>query len=936
MSLPEDEVLFDFFARPELPTPTLGAEEAQRLLAEVFGVTADLRPLGSQQDQNFVLRSPTTGPFAVLKISNPAFSGPEIDLQTIAAARVAEAWPEGRVASVRPGERGPMDAWWETSEGRLRVRVLEFMSGTTFTGSQYLSPAVVARMGELAARVSLALGELDHPAADRVLQWDLRQAERVIELLAEDDPDGRIRDQARTASAALNRVRSELPLQLGHFDLTDDNIMASHGPVPLPDSIIDFGDVMRSWRVAELAVTIASILDHDGATALSALPAVRAFHALRPLSPPEVDAIWPLVVLRGAVLVLSGRQQVRLDSDNAYVAETLDEDQHLLDVATSVPVEVMSGVFREALGLPVSEVRHWSAEPVAEITGPVKVIDTSTISGIFDEGAWQSPDVLQQEAERHLDAGAAAAIVPFGSTVLAGSPVYSLNGPETVTTGMILWLTEPLSTPVLPQLRVMRDHDGQGPLPARTPLRIQAVESGHPFPPFLVQPGYRAGWRSVAIDPAGAFGLPNATVSVHHSALKRRERHLAEVQEHYYANPPQIERGWREHLIDTDGRVYLDMVNNVTSVGHSHPRVTEAATRQLRLLNTNSRFNYDVIGAYAERITETLPAPLDTVFFVNSGSEATDLAVRLALASTGRSNIIAMLESYHGWTYASDAISTSVADNPNALSTRPSWVHTVDAANVFRGRYRAEEGHRYAEDAVAKIQSLPDIAGFICESYFGTGGGIALPDGYLAAVYQAVRAAGGVVIADEVQVGYGRLGHWFWGFEQQGVVPDVVAVAKSAGSGLPIGVVITTKEIADRYRTQGYFFSSTGGSPLSCAVGLTVLDIIQTEQLPKNALEVGTRLADGLRKLGEKHALIGTVHGSGLYLGPEFVRDRATREPATEETAAICDRLLELGVILQPTGDHQNVLKIKPPLCLSAESADFFLEALDRVLSTGW
>jgi 4-aminobutyrate aminotransferase-like enzyme/Ser/Thr protein kinase RdoA (MazF antagonist) len=931
MSLPENDALFDFFARPELPTPTLGPAEARRLLAEVFGVTADLGPLGSQQDQNFLLFRPgTTEPFAVLKISNPAFSGGEIDLQTIAAGRVAEAWPQGRVASVRPGRSGPMDAWWETSEGRLRVRVLEFMEGTTFTGSQYLSPAVVARMGELAARVSRALEGLAHPAADRVLQWDLRHAERVIDLLAADDPDEQIRGQVLTAAAALDRVRAELPLQIGHFDLTDDNLMAPHGPVPLPDSIIDFGDVMRSWRVAELAVTIASVLDHDGATPLSVLPAVRAFHALRPLTAAEVDAIWPLVVLRGAVLVLSGRQQVRLDADNAYVANTLDEDQLLFDIAASVPVEVMSGVFREALGFPTHGFRAWSAEPIVKIAGPVQVIDPSTISGIFDEGAWQRTDVLQKEAERHLDAGAAAVIVPFGSTVLAGSPTYSVTAPETVTTGMILWTSEPLTLPDLPaRIRVIGGRE-------RLPIRIQAVENGHPFPPFMIQPGYRAGWRSVAIDPAPAFGLPTATASVHHSALARRERHLAGVQEHYYENPPQIERGWREHLIDTDGRVYLDMVNNVTSVGHSHPRVTEAATRQLRLLNTNSRFNYDVIGEYAERITETLPDSLDTVFFVNSGSEATDLAVRLAMASTGRTDIVAMLESYHGWTYASDAISTSVADNPNALATRPSWVHTVDAANVFRGRYRAEEGHRYAEDAVAKIRSLPEIAGFICESYFGTGGGIALPDGYLAAVYEAVRAAGGVVIADEVQVGYGRLGQWFWGFEQQGVVPDVVAVAKSAGSGLPIGVVITTKAIADRYRTQGYFFSSTGGSPLSCAVGLTVLDIIQTEQLQKNALEVGTRLADGLRQLAEKHALIGTVHGSGLYLGPEFVRDRETLEPATEETAAICERLLELGVVLQPTGDHQNVLKIKPPLCLSAESADFFLKALDRVLGTGY
>ena len=203
-------------------------------------------------------------------------------------------------------------------------------------------------------------------------------------------------------------------------------------------------------------------------------------------------------------------------------------------------------------------------------------------------------------------------------------------------------------------------------------------------------------------------------------------------------------------------------------------------------------------------------------------------------------------------------------------------------------------------------------------------------------VYTAVRNLGGVTIADEVQVGFGRLGSWFWGFQQQDVVPDIVAVAKSIGSGFPLGAVITSRTIADRYRSQGYFFSSTGGSPLSSVVGLTVLDIIEEEQLQANARIVGAHLKARLQALGKCHSLIGTVHGDGLYLGLEFVRDRTSLEPATEETRAICNRLLELGVIMQPTGDYQNVLKIKPPLCITQQSADYFVNMLDQVLSTGF
>jgi 4-aminobutyrate aminotransferase-like enzyme len=213
---------------------------------------------------------------------------------------------------------------------------------------------------------------------------------------------------------------------------------------------------------------------------------------------------------------------------------------------------------------------------------------------------------------------------------------------------------------------------------------------------------------------------------------------------------------------------------------------------------------------------------------------------------------------------------------------------------------------------------------------------MALPDGYLRAVYAAVRAAGGLAIADEVQVGYGRTGRWFWAFEQQGVVPDIVCVAKAMGNGQPLGAVITTTAIADAYRSCGYFFSSAGGSPVSCVVGLTVLDIIERDGLQRNALSVGDHLKARITALGERYPLIGTVHGSGLYMGVELVRDRATLEPAVTETAAICERMRELGVIVQPTGDRQNVLKMKPPMCITRESADFFVDMFERVLRTGY
>jgi 4-aminobutyrate aminotransferase-like enzyme len=455
---------------------------------------------------------------------------------------------------------------------------------------------------------------------------------------------------------------------------------------------------------------------------------------------------------------------------------------------------------------------------------------------------------------------------------------------------------------------------------------------------FFVRPSEASIWRQVCPDPSVLLGrTPRTAAETPAQLLAERDASFATVQEHYYADPPRIERGWREHLIDTDGRAYLDMVNNVATTGHGHPRLVEAVSRQWARLNTNSRFHYAAVAEFSARLAALAPDPLDTVFLVNSGSEAVDLALRLVTTATGRPTVLAMREAYHGWTIGSDAVSSSIGDNPRALETRPDWVRLVDAPNTFRGTHRgAGSGPAYLADLDRQLAALDadgvDVAGFIAEAVYGNAGGVLLPDGYLAGVYARVRDRGGLCIADEVQVGYGRLGEHFWGFEQQGVVPDVITIAKAMGNGHPLGAVITTRAIADAFAAEGSMFSSAGGSPVSCIVGMTVLDILEDEGLQQNASDVGRVLREGLVELAARHELIGAVHGLGLYLGVELVCSRETLEPATNEAAAVCEALLREGVIMQPTGDHKNVLKIKPPMLLSRASADFFVAALDRVL----
>ncbi|MFZ0385779.1 MAG: aminotransferase class III-fold pyridoxal phosphate-dependent enzyme, partial [Solirubrobacteraceae bacterium] len=421
---------------------------------------------------------------------------------------------------------------------------------------------------------------------------------------------------------------------------------------------------------------------------------------------------------------------------------------------------------------------------------------------------------------------------------------------------------------------------------------------------------------------------PDAAVGV-----ARRGSVLASAQELYYARPMEIVRGSRQYLYDAHGRPYLDMINNVAAVGHSHPRVAAAAARQFRLLNTNSRFLYDAMTDFAARLAELLPAELDRVFLVNSGSEACDLALQLARVHTGRQDVVALQGAYHGWTAAVFEVCTG-PDNPGWRETKPPFVHVAAQPDPYRGAF-GDDPAAYVQTVVRACEAAAPaggVAAFISEPLLGNQGGVQPPDGFLAGAYAAVRAAGGVCIADEIQVGYGRTGESFWAFEHERVTPDIVAVAKATGDGHPLGAVICRAEIADALSRRAAFFSSTGGGPVSCEVGLAVLDVIAEEGLQDNALRVGSALNRSLTALAGDHQLIGAVHGRGLYQGVDLVLDRATREPAVAQARWICERMRELGVVVQPTGDHGNVLKVKPPLCITESDADRFVVSLDRAL----
>lgn len=406
-----------------------------------------------------------------------------------------------------------------------------------------------------------------------------------------------------------------------------------------------------------------------------------------------------------------------------------------------------------------------------------------------------------------------------------------------------------------------------------------------------------------------------------------------------YKDPIKVNRGWMQYLYDETGRKYLDAFNNVPHVGHCHPRVVRAIQQQTTVLNTNTRYLHDNLNRYAERLSATMPDPLRVCFFVNSASEANELALRLARAYTGQRDMIVLEDAYHGHTSSLIDISPYKHDGPGGTGA-PSWVHTAPIADVYRGPYKSDDsqaGVKYAQHVLEIIERLREsgvgLAGYITESYPSVGGQIIFPDGYLAASYLHVREAGGICIADEVQTGYGRIGTHFYAFEAQGVVPDIVVLGKPIGNGHPIGAVVTTPEIAASFDNGMEFFSTFGGNTVSCAVGLAVLDVVLEEHLQDHALRVGNYLLDRLNSFKACYPIIGDVRGSGLFIGMEFVRDRETLEPAGEEASFIINRMREQGILLGTDGPHHNVIKIRPPMPFSESDADCLIVTMDNILA---
>ena len=839
--------------------PHFDSEAATAVTEKLYGFRATANTLPSERDQNFLLTS-ESGENFVLKIANALEDRSLLEAQNEAMSHLGTRLSlcPRVIPSLSGAHVSLIDSPTHTTHF---VRLLTYLPGTPLAEARSNSPGLWRDLGRKLGQLDRELAEFDHSALHRDFHWDLANGLQIVSEYGQMIGDLKLRELVFESAGTFERNVSILLPKLRrsviHGDANDYNVLVS----PRGDSdpqhptvvgLIDFGDMVHSHTVGDLAVAIAYVVLDKADPMTVAAQVVAGYHKEYPLQQAEIEALHGLVIMRLCMSVSLAAHQKQQQPGNEYLKISQRSIINTLPLIAAIDSSAATAAFRHACGL--TQPLHWDRGRPARS-------ERASASGAL---SGNNPDVESGVGESNE------------SFALASG----------------------------------RD--------ARGPSEEQA--SG-------IQSGLRAD-KLIPID------TPTKA-----ETLAARKRLLGQNLSIAYNNPVKIVRGSMQYLYDEKDREYLDAYNNVAHVGHCHPRVVKAGQAQMAVVNTNTRYLHDLINRYAERLTATLPAPLSVCFFVNSGSEANELALRLARAHTQALDLIVLDHAYHGNTTTLIDISPYKHDGPGGGGT-PSWVHKVALADVYRGNYRSEDplaAEKYSEHVIEAVAELTKrgvrLSGFIAESLPSVAGQIVFPAGYLAKVYEAIRKVDGVCIADEVQTGYGRIGTHFWGFESYSVVPDIVVLGKSIGNGHPIGAVITTPAIATSFDNGMEFFSTFGGNTVSSAIGLTVLDVVLEENLQRHALCVGEQMIQGLTDLMDRHEIIGDLRGSGLFLGVELVRSRYGREPATAEAEVVVNRMREQGILLGTDGPFHNVIKIRPPMPFSTNDADRLIFTLDEILT---
>lgn len=988
--------------------PHFSQQEAEQLAKDLYGLDSAAKLLPSERDQNFVLSVAGEKRY-VLKIANALEDRALLEAQNAVLEHLRgklDILPE-----VIRTSKGETLATVNQQDKTHLVRLLTYLPGTPLAKQNWQSEALFFDLGKQLGKLDCLLTEFDHPALHRDFHWDLAKAPEVIAQYSELIQNQEIRHQVRLLEKRFETYAkphlSELRQSLIHNDANDYNLMVG-GKADLYSQnqsltgLIDYGDMVYSHTVNELAIAIAYALLDKTELLNTALPIVKGYHQENPLTETELEVLFPLIGLRLCASASLAAHQQAQRPDDAYLGISQAPIKKTLPRLLELHPKFVEASFRQACGLeplpqrqslesylatcevkPLLDPAFFAQEALLidlSVASPNLPFDTridkdslepehifnymAEHKAVLATGRYQEPRLIyttpgfagpspySERRTLHMGLDLFAAPDTTIYAPLAGTVHAVSANPEPLDYGYVLILKHEtpeglpfytlyghLKTEVLGLQKGQKICSGQeiariGDWPENggwaPHLHFQIIRDlldlGTDFP-GVAKASELTIWQAFCPNPNLLVRLPEKLATYQAASkdktLQERKSRIGRNLSIGYKTPIKMLRGRMQYLYDESGRQYLDAYNNVPHVGHCHPRVVEAARKQMGLLNTNTRYLYDGLSDYAEKLCATLPEPLNVCYFVNSGSEANELALRLTRAYTGSKEMIVLEGAYHGHTTSLIDISPYKHDGPGGQGA-PDWVHTVPVADVYRGRYKAnpEAGKAYASFVKDKLAQLDRPASFIAETCPSVGGQIIFPKGYLQDVYRHIRNSGGLCIADEVQTGYGRTGSHFYAFEAQGVTPDIVVLGKPIGNGHPIAAVITTADIADAFDNGMEFFSTFGGNTVSCQVGMAVLDVVHEENLQSHALTVGDRLLEHFNRLKSQHELIGDVRGSGLFLGIELVKDQETLEPAAAEASFIANRMRDLGILLGTDGPLHNVVKIRPPMPFNLENAE--------------